>query len=384
MTAATVISLDNVQPRRINWVWAGYIPAGKLTVFDGDPSAGKSTLSLDLAARLSAGLPWPDGSPSSPGNVLLLSAEDSVDDTIVPRLIAAGADRKRIRAWTEVEEVGRDGTSRKVPPSLPRDIPILRRMILKHRVTLVVIDVLMAYLSGKVDANKDQEVRAVLHQLAALADETDCAFILIRHLNKSGGSNAVYRGGGSIGIIGAARAGFIVARDPSESDRRIMAVSKFNVGQEPPARAYRLVNDPAYEQPRVEWEPEPVSYTASMLLTEAKSVEPPRQSRISTWLTQLLASGRLPVGDVFAEAHKAGFSEDQVKRAKDRVGVESIKDGMKGQWYWELREPTTGVMEQDTSRPSPPSRSSTLPLHDALTRRPPGSPRRVRLRIKTE
>lgn len=297
-------------------------------------------------------------------------------DTIVPRLLAAGADLSRVHALIEVEEMGSDGTIRMVPPSLPRDIPLLRKLVRRHRVKLVIIDVFMAYLSGKVDANKDQEVRAVLHQLTALAEAMGCAFVLIRHLNKSGGSNAVYRGGGSIGIIGASRAAFVVARDPIDTDRRILAVSKFNVGKEPPARAYRLVDDSQHGQPRVEWEPDPVDYTASALLSATPDNDSGATNEATAWLSQLLADGALPASEVYQEAQAAGFSKDQIKRVKQRAGVATKKNGMTGGWVWTMTEERTksakGVAAEEP-RSSHASPRTVLPSEE----RP--EPRKVRV-----
>ena len=142
------VTFSDVPPQPVMWLWPGRIRTGKLVVLDGDPSTGKSTLTLDLAARVSTGADWPDGTRGGdPAGVLLLSAEDGVADTIVPRLTAAGACLSIVQALLEVPVPDHDGT-RRTPPSLPRDIGVMAALIKKHRVRPVIVDVLMAYLLG--------------------------------------------------------------------------------------------------------------------------------------------------------------------------------------------------------------------------------------------
>ena len=128
---------------------------------------------------------------------------------------------------------------------IPGDLPVIEQVITGHGVVLVIVDVLMAYLAGDVNAHRDQDVRRALHVLSAMADRTGCCVIVLRHLNKAGGGNALYRGGGSIGIIGAARAGFMCGTDPDDEtgQPRVLASVKSNLAAEPPALAYRLVPD---------------------------------------------------------------------------------------------------------------------------------------------
>ena len=200
-----LVRASEVVPETMTWLWEGYIPAGKITLVDGDPGEGKSTLTLDIAARVSRGGPMPDRSAGGSGTVLIMSAEDGVADTIVPRLSAAGANLRRVHILTEVRGVSDDGKIVTRPVELPGDLPIVERIIREHRVVLVVIDPLMAYLSGTVNSFRDQDVRRALHPLAQLAETTGATFVVVRHLNKSAGGKAMYRGGGSIGIGGAAR-----------------------------------------------------------------------------------------------------------------------------------------------------------------------------------
>ncbi len=201
-------------PQRVEWLWPARIPLGKLTIIDGDPGLGKSVLTLELAARVSRGMAMPDSEPGEdrePAGVVVLSAEDGIEDTIVPRLDAAGADRSRILALNLVTDT--EGGKRL--PTFPGDADYVRAAVGRVQGRLVIIDPLTAYLSGYVNAHKDSDCRRALWPLAQLADDTGVAVVVVRHLNKATGGNPLYRGGGSIGIIGAARSGLLVAPTPT-------------------------------------------------------------------------------------------------------------------------------------------------------------------------
>ena len=153
--------LSEVEPERVEWLWPGRLPLGKLAVLDGDPGLGKSALTLDLAARVSAGLELPDGGRCGPAGAVLLSAEDGLADTVRPRLDAAGADTERIVALSTVED--RSGAEMTI--SLTQDLGTVRWAIGRIGAALVIIDPLMAFLSGKTDSHKDQDVRRALAPL---------------------------------------------------------------------------------------------------------------------------------------------------------------------------------------------------------------------------
>lgn len=375
------VRLSTVIPERVRWLWPGYLPRAKMVVIDGDPSTGKSTVGTDLAARTSTGSPWPDDTPNDePGDVVLLSAEDGLADTIVPRLRAAGADLDRVHALIEVPMVDEDGNVHMVPPSLPRDIGQLERLVASHRAHLVIVDVLMAYLSGRVDSHRDQDVRAVLHQLSAMAERTGATVVLIRHLNKAGGGNALYRGGGSIGIVGAARAAYLVARDPDDEHRRIFAATKLNIAAEPPALSYRLVDDPEWFCARVDWDAEPVNITTTALL-KGPTDEDERTERdeaadfIRAHLTE--NGGEAPASEVAKAATTAlGVSKVTVHRARHRAGVRSHKAGMGSGWVWSIdpnapRRFHEGFEDSSTqglesSKPSGADESERRPIDSAI------------------
>jgi AAA domain len=230
------IRLADVQPEQVTWLWPNHIPAGKLVTFDGDPGVGKSVLALTIGAIVTRAGRWPDGTQcDQPGDVLIMSAEDGVADTIRPRLDAADADPYRVH----VIEHGLDQSGESIPMTLAATDEI-ERHITQTGARLLIVDVLMAYIPG--DAYRDQDVRKVLTPLAKVAERTGCTVLLVRHLKKSKGGEPVYRGAGSIGIAGAARAGYLVTRDPQRPDSvRILASVKNNLADAPKSLAYTLV-----------------------------------------------------------------------------------------------------------------------------------------------
>jgi len=251
-----IVRLADVPPEKVAWLWRGYIPLAKVTLLDGDPALGKSNLTLDLAARVSRGLCMPDGSRSDltgPAGVVLLNAEDGLGDIIRPRLEAAGADLTRVDALESVF----DAQGEEQPIELPGDIDALQLAIARVNAALVVIDPLMAYLSPNTNTYRDQDIRRALVPVKRLAEETDAAIVVVRHLNKATGQSALYRGGGSIGIIGAARTGLLVGADPDDATgtRRILATTKNNLSLKAAALAYHI--ESAGDSCRVVWDDRP-------------------------------------------------------------------------------------------------------------------------------
>lgn len=207
---------------RTEWLWPGFIPFGKLSLIEGDPGTGKSTLSCGLAALVARNGNLGSRSCSS----LLFSAEDSLSDTILPRLKAAQAPIEKVWVWNEALD-------------LKKDFNKIERWTKESSARLVVIDPLAAYMGGA-DMNKDQDVRSALAPLSCLAERTGAAVVLIRHLNKDESKSSIYRGGGSIGIIGAVRSAIRLVRD-AEQNEIVYVVSIKNNLCRPPQRAM-LVN----------------------------------------------------------------------------------------------------------------------------------------------
>lgn len=247
------VRLSQVEEERLYWLWRGRIPLGAITLLDGDPGLGKSLLTLDLAARVSTGREMPDGTPGvegeGPQRVLLFSAEDDPARTILPRLRAAGADLDLVElgqgAWTQ--RTGKKSLEHR-NFLLPRDVEVLQwKLEEDSNPLLVIIDPLMAFLEGRVNSWRDQDVRAALAPLAKIAQKSWAAIVIVRHLNKAAGASAIYRGGGSIGIIGAARSGLLVAKSPDDPEHeRVLASVKSNLGPPMPSMRYQVLSGMAY------------------------------------------------------------------------------------------------------------------------------------------
>ena len=335
-----IVRMDSVAPERIEWLWPGRIPRGKLTILEGDPKVGKSTLMLDIAARVTTGSPFPDGHRPAAGCVMILTAEDGLADTVRPRLDAAKADTQRVIAWESVPVLDDEGerTSDR-PPSIPRDLGTLETLIVRHGVALVVIDVLNAYLGADVDGHKDQDVRRALMPLAKLAERTAAAVVVLRHLNKSTGGPAIYRGAGSIGIGGAARSILLASVNPEDESRRILASQGSNVAATPEALEYELVDTPEHGCARVGWLGVSL-HTASTLLAAGSSEERDALTEACDILADLLSTGPMGARDVLRQSGDAGVSKRTLDRAKKHLGVESRKRGAGG-WEWFLPDRTT-------------------------------------------
>jgi hypothetical protein len=326
-----LIHLDRRTPAAVDWLWKPWLPAGKLCLLDGDPGQGKSFVTLDLAARLSRGDPFPDGQPGpGPAATLLVSCEDGMDDTVLPRLAALGADLRRVKGYQG--RLNAAGKPVRVP-ELPRDLPVLEHMIRQAQARLVVIDPLMAFLAASVNTISDQSVRGVLTPLAALAERTGATVLFVRHLNKTNGKQAIYRGGGSIGIIAAMRSGMLIARHPHDREQRVLAMTKCNLGPEPPSLAFRLrpsAADPAAVE--VAWDGT-VELSANDLVGDVKQTLDPR-----SWLREALSGGPRRATDLVSEATAAGLSERTLFRAKQALAAVSVQRREAGRpvWYWAL------------------------------------------------
>ncbi len=350
---ATIRAAD-MKPERVRWLWPGRVPFGKLTVLDGDPSLGKSTITIDLTGRVSTASPMPDGHlPDEPMKVLLLSAEDGVADTIRPRLEVAGANLDLVDI---VDHVTDDGGPR--PVEIPADLDRIEvYLTAEASYGLVVVDPLMAFLGAEVNSNRDQDVRRALYRLKLLAESTGVAVLVVRHLNKMPSANPLYRGGGSIGIVGAARAGLLVAPDPDdETDtRRVLAVSKSNLAAKPASLAYRIVGDDLYDTARVVWEGA-TSHTAEGLLGHSVDRPSPEQDRAETFLAEQLAGGPRPAEDLRDLAEARGLAWRTVQRASESLQVEVERrpaPGRRGRGpsWWSLPNKRPGIRAATNSAP---------------------------------
>ena len=236
--------LSEIETQEIHWLWEKRIPLGKITILDGDPGMGKSLLAIHLAACISTGHLMPDNTPGKQGGVVLIAPEDGAADTLRPRLEAAGGDPSRVLLLNTVAALDtKKETVSDRPFSLSHDLEKLEEAIKRVNAVLVILDPLMAVLGHKIDSSRDQDIREVFTPLAQLAERTGCAILIIRHLNKSASENALYRGAGSIGIIAAARIGLLVALDPYDENRRILATTKNNLGKHAINLSFQVVEN---------------------------------------------------------------------------------------------------------------------------------------------
>jgi hypothetical protein len=321
-----VVLASEVDRKPVRWLWTGFIPFGMITLLMGDPGQGKGTLCIDLAARFTTGRPMPLCGLGHPaGNVLLLTtAEDDAAYTICPRLEAAGADMERVVIVQDLL-------------SLPGDVPKIAEMIREHHCGLAVIDPLNAYLSAKIDSHVDQDVRRALSPLKLVFEETGAAGLIVGHLNKGGnGGPAIYRGGGSIGIVGTARAVFAVGADPAEPGRRVLAPVKMNIAEKPPTLTFTLESDARLEVGRIEWG-ETVALSADDVLTWRPGAEREQQGdRAEEWYRERLGDGKWHLSkEVEEEREAVGIAERTAKRARKalNVGSKRIGFGSGAVWY---------------------------------------------------
>jgi hypothetical protein len=327
--------LSAVKPETVSWLWPGRIPYGKLTILDGDPGLGKSVLTLTLAALVTRGwsMPFEDREPGvdrDPAGVVLLSAEDGLDDTIRPRLDAAGADVERVLALDRIPE----GAAFRLPV-LPQDAIFIKEAVRRVEAKLVIIDPLTAFLGGDTNTHRDQDVRRALYPLYLLAQQTGAAFVVVRHLNKAAGTNPLYRGGGSIGIIGAARSGLLVAKDPDNPDRRILASTKCNLAKLPPSLAFDL-SQAENGALRIGWIGESVHTAESLLAAPRDDEDKSAVQEAVEVLRAILENGPVPCEQVKKDARKAGVFNRTLYRAKDLLQVKSKRLDFGGPWRWYL------------------------------------------------
>ena len=334
-SGAVVITVADVESERVSWLWPGWLPFGKLVSLAGDPGLGKSTVALDLAARISTGDPMPDGSTIEQArDVLILSAEDSLADVIRPRLEAAGADLGRVHVLPAV----RDEEGELRPPTLPDDVSRIEEAAERREVGLIIVDPLSAFLGGSIDSHKDHDVRRALAPLSMLAESTGACVLVIRHWGKSAGKS-IYRGLGSIAFIGAARVGVVVAEDPDpeHEGRRVIAVEKSNLAAKPEPLAYHLVSADEHGCARISWAG-PVSYSPDELAAPRADSDRSKTEEAVAFLLNRLEDAPAASKGVKADARTQGIGERPLRSARERVGVIVEKRGFPSETFWSLAE----------------------------------------------
>jgi hypothetical protein len=337
------LRVSDVESKRVSWLWPGRLALGKITVLDGDPGTGKSILYCDNAARVSTGRDWPDGSPSIQGGVVIVTVEDDIADTIRPRLEAAGADLDRVVVLQTVPTA-----SGPRPILLPGDLEIIVSTCRAVEARLLVIDPLMAHLGMDHDSYRDQDVRVAIGGLMKALPSLGTSCLILRHLTKQHSGKAIYRGSGSIGIVGAARIGLLLAPHPEDEDQRVLAATKNNLGPRAASLAFRLQSSVwRPDVPVVQFEGA-VTITADALISGGMPAPRSKVDQARDWITDQLADGPLPEAVVRARAEEDGISSRTLDRAKSALAVSVRWGGSDGFWHWNLvgHEPTVDELRR--------------------------------------
>lgn len=314
-----LISLAAVERKSVAWIWRSWIPAGMLSICDGLPGEGKSTMIIDIAARVTTGRDMPDGSPgTAPGGVLFLGYEDAPGEILRPRFEAVGADLSRVHVHNpESDELFRLGHDSQ-----------LEAWIREHEIKLVVIDPLITAMPAKADTHKGQDMRRVLGPVVRTAERTGAAVVGVRHLNKGAGRSALLRGEGSIGIGGTARNVVLVARDPDDPTCRVLARSKGNLAAPAVSLRFAIVDWPGDPDKTgmIDWRGES-RHSADDLVAPADEMPRGRVNDATAFLRAALADGPRATAEINAAAQAAGIAHRTLERARAELGVVPTREG---------------------------------------------------------
>jgi putative DNA primase/helicase len=343
--------LSEIDPTPVRWLWPDRV-ARKFVLFCGPPDVGKTCALLDVAARVSRGDPWPDGGGNAPlGSVLYMTAEDGAADTIRTRAEAAGADLAKVHVLQSVTDENGKASSF----NLQRDLDLLTEHVRRiGDVVMVAIDPIAAYLGDNKDSHKASDVRGILSPLKDFSEEHAVAVVGLAHPSKSvdRAMNAV---GGSGAFVAASRATWLFVREVDgegdETGRTLMLSIKNNLsGRRNNGLAYRIVGcdlGNGISAPRVSWDHEPVNVTADQALAmsaDATGKTPDGgNDALATAMKfieeEFLAKERIEAVDLVTWAKRAGISESTLRRAKQKLGIVSKRDGFGEGSKWYLSRP---------------------------------------------
>lgn len=322
-----LINMEQVEVEKIDWLLYPFIPFGKVTIVQGDPGEGKTTMVLQIIAKLTKGeavLPSGSDEPAleektmdlEPVNVIYQTAEDGLGDTIKPRLLSAGADCSRVMVIDDNDQ------------ALTMMDARLEEAIIKTKARLVVLDPIQGFLGAAVDMHRANEIRPLMKRVAVLAEKYHCAIILIGHMNKNSNGKSSYRGLGSIDFQAAARSVLIVGRIKDEPEIRVVCHVKSSLALEGKSIAFRLDKDTGFE-----WIGE-YDISADDLLSGDNRGQKIHEAK--EFLKEILVSGSVAQTKVAEEAESRGIKKKTLWNAKKELEIESVKIG--NQWFWMLPE----------------------------------------------
>jgi len=310
--------MSEVEVETVEWLLYPFIPFGKITILEGDPGEGKTTVMLQIIAKLTKGesvLPSEEKN-REPMKVIYQTAEDGLGDTIKPRLLSAEADCNNILVI--------DDSDKALTVSDER----LEEAVRQTNAKLIVLDPLQGYLGAEVDMHRANEIRPLMHRLSTLADKYKCAVVLIGHMNKSSVGKSNYRGLGSIDIHAAARSVVVCGRVKDEPEIRVLCQIKSSLAPERTPIAFRLSEEKGFE-----WIGE-YDITADELLSG--DVRGSKIREATKFLEEFLKDGQKYSKEIEEEASARGIKKKTLWNAKNSMNIDSVKVG--NRWYWMLSE----------------------------------------------
>ena len=312
MADLKLINMQDIEVEAISWLWYPFIPYGKVTIIQGDPGEGKTTLVLQIIARLTRGESIIDDKEKPPINVIYQTAEDGLADTIKPRLLSADADCSKVLVIDDSDT-----------PLTMRDVR-LEQAIVETNAKLVVLDPIQGFLGSDVDMHRANEIRPIMKHISVLAEKYKCAIILIGHMNKCSVGKSAYRGLGSIDFQAAARSVLIVGRIKDEPEIRVVCQTKSSLAPEAKAVAFRLDEETGFE-----WIGE-LDITADDLLSG--TVKGTKKQAAMDFLENLLADEQMLQKEIIELARQKGISDKTLRNAKDELKIKSKR--VNNQWHW--------------------------------------------------
>lgn len=330
---------SDIRPEPIKWLWHGWLAAGKLHIIAGAPEAGKTSITLALAATLTIGGRWPDGTRAAPGTVVIWSGEDAIEDTLTPRLLALGADMTRVYF---VRRVPDPEGMRPFDPA--RDMLALRGTLAGMGAKLVIVDPVVSAVTG--DSHENARVRRALQPIVDLAEVLGCAVLGISHFSKgTGGRDPVERVTGSVAFGALPRLVFAAAKQPEEEGgRRIFVRAKSNIGVSGGGYEYRIEGteiEGRIRTSQVLWGAA-LDGNARTLLANVECTDTGDHGAIADakeFLAGELAGGPVAAKQIEKDANGAGHAWRTVQEAARRLGVVRRKGGMREGWIWALAAP---------------------------------------------